>query len=114
MEEIETEKLKGFENWEKEDKINQLRSKIQGQLNKVEHETELLTDAEELLGLKDRTQSQKFEDHLDCLIRDKAKIESGFVNDAVEFCKRALTVLEELEVVLSRRNQQYKEWKAKV
>ena len=82
--------MKGFKNWDKEDRIDLVRSKLRGIAKKLRADLELIGNYENLLSDSDRDLVLRFGDKIDAILEENLKYENIFVHDAVGLCKQSL------------------------
>lgn len=90
MEILEVEKLKGFKNWDREDRIDLVRNKLRGIVKKLRGDLELIGNYEEVLDQGDRDIVVRFGDKIEGILEENLKYENSFVHDAVGLCKQSL------------------------
>jgi hypothetical protein len=67
---LEVEKLKGFKNWDREDRIDLVRNKLRGIVKKLRGDLELIGHYEEVLDQGDRDTVVRFGDRIEGILEE--------------------------------------------
>lgn len=100
---LEVEKLKGFcVNWDQDDRINIVRSKLAGIIKKLMNDLNLVEEFKVKFDEIDNETFDTFVNTLEHIGKEEQMIENVFVHESVSLCKKSLDTIEHIEEMYIR------------